>query len=289
MKYQKIGTIKKSVSIVLLITLPLFASFALLAHGQLHPQIEAVSKQLKQQPNNRDLLLRRAVLWSEHGELDKALRDVKQVLQNNPDSAYALLLSGRLKKDQRDYVNAVKFANQFIALFPKQAKGYLLRASILQNMVDKSANTNAISDYSTAIGLLKHPRPELFLQRADLQLLQQENGVELTLQQLAAARERYGYLYVLQKRAFDIAHQAERFAVAITLAVDITAHMQRKEQWLKRQGDVQQAMGDDKSAQQSYRAAQAAIKQLPQRLQRHTDMLSLQQELIVLIKKTDNQ
>jgi len=167
-------------------------------------------------------------------------------------------------------------------VYDQQAKGYLLRASILRNRADKAAN--AISDYSTAIRLLKHPRPELFLQRADLQLLQQEKGVDLALQDLAAARERYGFLYVLQKRAFDIANEAERFSVAITLAVDIAAHMQRKEQWLKRQGDVQQAMGDDKNAQQRYLAALAAIKQLPQRLQRHTDMLSLQQELIRLLK-----
>ncbi|HHL18514.1 MAG TPA: hypothetical protein ENJ33_02125 [Thiothrix sp.] len=281
MRYQNIDTAKKTVWIVLLLSLSLSISPVVLAHGNLHPQIEAVSKQLKQQPNDMDLLLRRAVLWSKHGELDKALRDVKQVLQNNPSSGFALLLSGRLKRDQQDYANAVLFANRFITLFPKQAKGYLLRASIMQNMANKAAN--AISDYSTAIRLLKHPRPELFLQRADLQL-QQKNGVDLTLQQLAVARERYGFLYVLQKRAFDIANAAEHFSAAITLAIDITAHMQRKEQWLKRQGDVQQAMGDNKSAQQSYLAAQAAIKQLPQRLQRHTDMLSLQQELMVLIK-----
>lgn len=275
-------TRKKAAWIVLLLSLALLISSAVLAHGELHTQIEAVSKQLKQQPNNMALLLRRAGLWSEHGELDKALRDVKQVLQKNPSSGYALLLSGRLKRDQQDYASAVLFVNRFITLFPKQAKGYLLRASILQNMADKAAN--AISDYSTAIRLLKHPRPELFLQRAELQLLQQEKGVDLALQQLAAARERYGFLHVLQKRAFDIANKAERFSVALALAVDITAHMQRKEQWLKRQGDVQQAMGDDKSAQQSYLAAQAAVKQLPQRLQRHTDMLSLQQELIRLLK-----
>jgi tetratricopeptide (TPR) repeat protein len=275
---------QKGIFPALLTLLLLFISFELLAHGQLHPQIETISTQLNRYPNNVDLLLRRSVLWYEHGELDKALHDAKQVLQDNPKSGYALLLSGKLKRDQQDYAGAVSFANQFIKLFPEKAQGYLLRASILQNMPTKKMN--AIGDYSTAISLLQHPRPELFLQRADIQL-QQKDGVELALQQLVKARERYGFLYVLQKRAFDIAYETERFSAALTLAIDITEHMQRKEQWLKIQGELLHTMRDAKTARKRYLAAQAEIKHLPQRLQRHADMVSLKQELIVLLKKTD--
>jgi len=286
MKTKNLLSMEKIMFVVWLIPLWHFISVDLLAHGQLHPQIVTVSKQLKSAPNDVDLLLRRSVLWYEHGEFSMAIYDAKQVLQQQPNSGDVLLLLGRLKRDQHDYVSATPFANRFVALFPKQAQGYLLRASILRNIATEE--TNAISDYSTAINLLKHPRPELFLQRADIQQRQKEKGVERALQQLAEARERNGFLYVLQKRAFDIANKAKRFAAAITIAIDITEHVQRKEQWLKIQGELQHTMGNDEKAQKLYGAAQTALTHLPQRLQRHADMISLKQELSVLLKKTTN-
>ena len=269
-----------------LLMILLSVSFDLAAHGQIPLQIEDVSRQLVDRPDDAGLLLRRASLWYEQGFLDKALDDTRRVLKQNPDSRYALLLSGRLKRDLRDFPGAWQSASRFVSLFPEEAQGYLLRARILRKL--PGGGGNAISDYSKAISLLKHPRPELLLERADTQLQQGERGVALALQQLAEARERHGFLYVLQKRAFDVAHDAGRFTEATALAVDITNHMQRKEQWLKIQGDLLHTTGDYEEAKNRYRAAQAAIKLLPGRLQNHPHVVSLKQELMTLLANPGN-
>ncbi len=271
----------KNIALPGLLMILLSVSFDLAAHGQIPIQIEDVSRQLIDRPDDADLLLRRATLWYEQGFLDNALDDTRRVLKQNPDSRYALLLSGRLNRDLQDFPGAWKSVSRFVSLFPEEAQGYLLRARILGNL--SGGGGNAISDYSKAISLLKHPRPELFLERTDIQLQQEENGVTLALQQLAEARESRGFLYVLQKRAFDIAHDAGRFTEATALAVDITNHMQRKEQWLKIQGDLLHTTGDYEEAKNRYRAAQTAIKLLPGRLQNHPHVVSLNQELMALL------
>jgi tetratricopeptide (TPR) repeat protein len=271
----------KKIALPGLLMILLSVSFDLAAHGQIPIQIEDVSRQLVDRPDDAGLLLRRATLWYEQGFLDKALEDTRRVLKQNPDSRYALLLSGRLNKDLQNFPGAWQSVSRFVSLFPEEAQGYLLRARILRNL--PGGGGNVISDYSKAISLLKHPRPELFLERADIQLQQGESGVTLALQQFAEARERHGFLYVLQKGAFDVAHDAGQYTEATALAVDITNHMQRKEQWLKIQGDLLRTTGDYEEAKNRYRAAQAAIKLLPGRLQNHPHVVSLNQELMALL------
>lgn len=278
---------KKIISPLVLLAFLILLSMTcnLTAHEQVNLQIKNVSQQLKSKPDDADLLLRRSTLWYEQGELEKALQDTKQVLQQKPESMSALLLLGKLKKDQQDYLDAIQIANQLVELFPKQAQGYLLRARILQNMTNKEVA--ASDDYATAMGLLEHPRPELFLEQVNMQL-KQKQGITLALKQLATARERYGFLYVLQKKAFDIARDDKRLSITMNLAQDITHHMQRKEQWLKIQGMLFEENGDNKAADKKYRAAQVAIQQLPQRLQNHPKMLSLKQELALLLQANES-
>ena len=135
-----------------------------------HDAIEDYNKALKINPQNKRILMSRAITWyemkkfpeamedytdvlkvdstyayayynrallrAEIGETNKAIDDLDQVLEMNPDNILIYFNRGLLKMEIRDYTGAYNDFSESISLYPDFVKAYLARAAVSGEMDD---------------------------------------------------------------------------------------------------------------------------------------------------------
>jgi tetratricopeptide (TPR) repeat protein len=158
-----------------------------------------------------------------------------------------------------------------LVINPADAESFILRARVRAKLNDR---LGAVSDLDAAVRLVAHPRPELFLERAGLFA----NATD-AIRSLDAAIARIGPVHTLQLRALELEVSAGQTDAALARLQTITAQSERKEQWLKRRGDLLVRAGRMREARAAYEAALAAIGALPAWLRESPDTAQLAAEL----------
>jgi methionine-rich copper-binding protein CopC len=129
------------------------------AHADLQLQIDALSRQLTQDPDNVELLLRRGDLQRRHENWDLARADFKHVRNLQPENATVDWFEGRLEVQAGQPVEGVRYLDRFLSANPghlialqNRAQGYLLLNQPLL----------AANDYQTVILASARPAPSLY-------------------------------------------------------------------------------------------------------------------------------
>jgi len=185
-----------------------------LGHGLVHEQIDELTHLIKNNPQNVELYLKRGRLFIEAKHYHEANTDFEQALKldNKTRAAYYFLGDVALKTAQFD--QARQYANIFIKKLTSEAaaltRGYRLLGAAYQG---RGNYLLAAKAYQTAINYSKTPRPEFYLDLADVyaQLKDYVNGL-ITLND---GMKKLSSLAVFQDRAlkFEIASNAYKKAL----------------------------------------------------------------------------
>lgn len=137
-------------------------------HGFLHEEIAILSARLKKQPNNAELLVRRAQLYREHRQPEAARADLKHALFQDSRLPSALLAMARLEREAGNVVAAKEamaslleqHADNVEALTEKariheSLKEWVEAAETWQNLLDRSEDTSASVALSCARALCR--------------------------------------------------------------------------------------------------------------------------------------
>ena len=128
-----------------------------LAHGPLQEQIAKVTEQIKQNPNDASLYLKRGELYRHHRDWSKALADYNFTGKLAPERVEVDFARGRMMLEAGWYEKAKAPLDRFLALYPKHPEALITRARVL---VKLGENLAAAKDYTNAISHLDPPRPE---------------------------------------------------------------------------------------------------------------------------------
>ena len=146
---------KATMFFLLLVVVPLKA----VAHPDLILQIEELSEQLEQQPDNVNLLLKRGDLYRRHQSWDLAHLDFKQVREIQPENRTVDWFEGRLDVESGQPAEGIQYLDRFLSLNPghsialqNRAQGYLL---VHQPLL-------AAQDFAMVIQVSDRPAPSLF-------------------------------------------------------------------------------------------------------------------------------
>ncbi len=243
----------RAAAVAVLLVLPAEA----LAHGPVHEQIEAVTRQIEADPANTSLYLKRAELHRVHRDWPAAFKDYDQVSQLEPAHDLVEFYRGRALEEADRAAEAKAALDRFLAKRPADGEALLARARALVKLGERAA---AARDFDAALARLARPNPEVYIERA--RALAADGRADEALRGLDEGIERLGPLVTLELPAIELELAAKRDDAALARVELLAAQSRRKEQCLARRGDILARAGRRAEAKEAFAAALAAIESL---------------------------
>ncbi|MBL9205433.1 MAG: tetratricopeptide repeat protein [Opitutaceae bacterium] len=238
----------------LLVSLSALAA-GLLAHPESEVAIAELSRLIERTPLQPSLWFARSARYLEHGRWLEAEADLVETERLSPGFPGLNLAFAQVLLERGRYASARERALLVLSQESENAAAHLLSARASAKLGDAKA---AAMGFSRAIALLAEPAPELFLERANLNL-----PVKVRLEGLEEGLSRIGPAHVLLVRALDLELSAGRIDDALRRIDRIVAQSERNATWLKRRGDILVTAGRIREARTAYEQAKASLAVLP--------------------------
>jgi predicted Zn-dependent protease len=271
--------------IAFLLTLALPTSERALAHGDLHVQIEAVSRQIEKDPGNAGLYLKRGELYRVHREFDSALADYTRAAARDRTLTIVDLCRGRAYLEWERPGDARPFLDRFLRGRPDDPEGLLIRARTLAAL---GLADEAEADFTRLIAQPAGAKPEYFVERARALSVDGKNGLKRALAGLDDGIARLGPLVTLEIAAIDLDVKLGRFDEALARVERAASQSPRKETWLVRRAEILRSSGRMLESKKAFEAAIREIESLPQRLRGTRAMRDLEDRVRKMIEGTDD-
>lgn len=244
------------------------------AHGDLHERIEAISLRIQAEPNNADLVFRRAELYREHGAWAEAAADYDRAEALAPEADGVRLGRAQLLQATGEFTAARVQLDRYLAAHPDNAEALATRARVHRQLGDAA---HAAEDFAGAIEHGNPPEPDFYLERA--QALAASGRIDEALACLDQGSARLGDLPAFGQAAIELESGRGHHEAALQRLDRLRAGARRQEAWLEQRGDLLLRASLPESALQNYRDAQQAIDALPQRIRGTPAMLELGKRL----------
>ena len=244
----------------------LFPSSQVFAHADIHERLEQTSRLIAKTPQDPSLYIRRAFLYAEHDEWEKALADLDRAAAHSlhPDEvafdrASILHQWYRHEGGKARLEAALRQVQRFLARHPDHADALLLRARLRRALGQPET---ALEDYARAIALTPHPRMALFMEQAEL--LQKAGRPQQALEVLDKARIRLGTAPLpLIRMAVGIAEEQGRPREALVWQGRLPEVLARLPNERLHRGDLLWASGRKREARQEWCKARSVLDAMP--------------------------
>lgn len=243
------------------------------AHGDLHGQIQRVTREIAAAPSAR-LHLQRGELYHDHEDYAAALADFAEATRLEPTLVAVEFARGRTCFKAGRLPEAHAALDRYLAAKPAHADAYLLRARIRSGL---RRHAEAVSDFDRHLALNPQAAPEGFIERADACAAMGDRAAALA--GLDDGLRRLGNLVTLQDAAIAQEIALGRIDAALARVDRMLADLPRKESWLARRGEILAASGRDDDARQAFTAALMTLERLPAPLRETAAMRDLQARL----------
>lgn len=234
------------------------------AHGDVHEQIERVTRLISARPEAASLYLRRAELHRNHCDWPAALADVQRAAQRGAPAADTSLLRGLVLADAGSRTSALEELDASIAATPN-ATALAARARVLAAL---DLAEEAAIDFAEAIERAAAAQPDIYLELSRLLALPALERPEEALRCMAIGIERLGSLPAFVQEAIALERCLGDYSSALWRVDALLATMKRKERGLVLRGDVLREAGREAEAAASYLQALGALNALPARARR---------------------
>ncbi len=203
------------------------------AHDGLHEQIIAVTKEIKKDPNNAALYLKRAELYRLHEEWKRSEKDFDRAEKLNSNLAVVNLGRGKLWLDARQFAKARLALEKFLAKESESFEGVLTMARISAKL--KQTETS-VKYFTEAIAISPPDSAEIYLERAET--LVSANKIDEALRGLDEGIEKFDGLVTLQTAAIDLEVKRKNHDAALVRLDKLAATMPRQESFFLRRGEI---------------------------------------------------
>ncbi len=203
------------------------------AHDGLHEQIIAVTKEIKKDPNNAALYLKRAELYRLHEEWKRSEKDFDRAEKLNSNLAVVNLGRGKLWLDARQFTKAKLTLEKFLAKEPESFEGVLTLARVFAKLKQTETSVKYFTD---AIAISPQDSAEIYLERAET--LVSAGKIDDALNGLDEGTEKFGGLVTLQTAAINLEVTRKNYDAALARLEKLSAPMPRKESFFLRRGEI---------------------------------------------------
>jgi tetratricopeptide (TPR) repeat protein len=229
------------------------------SHGDLHEAIEELSFQIKNNPTNHALRLKRGELELAHGNWQAALEDFDRAAQLSPDiagygfaRAKALLHGGKLSL-------AKKGLAPFLARYPTHFEGLLLHARILAGL---GQSLEAAKEIRKAIAA-DRAEPDVYVECARILMAAEGNHLPEALEVINDGIRKLGHIVTLELLAIELEIKLNRYEQALVRIESARKGSACPEMWLLRKGQTLERAGRIQEAGEAYLVALRSLEALP--------------------------
>ena len=241
------------------------------AHGDDQLIIDALTEELAKAPE-ADLFIRRGELYRHHQEWAKAEADFLAAARLEPKLAIVDFFRARALLESGAPLKARPLIERYVSAMPGEAEGWFLRGDLLGALGQHDAGA---ADYAEGLRRTSRPLPEHYLRRARFLAAIPNVDPARVLEALDEGIARVGPIISLLDQAITFELQRRNFDGALQRVEVAMEHTPRRETWLVRRGDILMKAGRAREAAASYRAALAAIADLPPRYRETVPMEKL--------------
>jgi len=231
------------------------------AHGDDQALIEALTEQLHKAPE-ADLFIRRGELFRHHQQWEKADADYASAAKLDPSLTLVDFFRARTQLESGAPDKALPLVDRYLVGAPDEPEGRFLRGDILAALGRHDAGA---LEYAEGIQRAPSPRPEHYLRRARFLAAVPMADAARVIAALDEGIRRLGPVIALIDYAISLELERRNFDGALERVGQAMAHAPRRERWLARQGEILANCGRPTEALHAYRAALAAIENLPER------------------------
>ena len=228
------------------------------AHEDLLLQIERLTRQIEQEPERAILYFRRGELHRMHEDWKAAREDLERAGARDPELAVVDLALGRLWNQSGDARQARVALDRFLARQPVHGEALIERA---RAKVRLDQRASALEDYTRGLQHLEQPRPENYIERAEI--LRSEGRLDEALRGLEEGLRKVGEALPLQLAILDLELETAQVDSALARLEAIALRSERQDLWLARRGEILSQAGRTPEAIQAFQAALASIGALP--------------------------
>lgn len=243
-----------------------------MAHGELLIRIGDATRNIEAATNNlAHLYLARGELYREDQNWPAAANDYDRAAEIDPNLLAVDFCRAKMLDDSGKWDASRAMFDKVLARSPANGEAFLGRARV---WIKLNQRKNAVADFRKGIRLARNPRPDYFLELAEL--LAAEGETNEAVDCLDQGVKKFGPAAPLQLYAMELELGRNHNAEAIARLDTVIARAGRKETLLARRGDILLKSGRLDEAQHSFEASLAAIKRLPEVLQKAAPMRKLQ-------------
>ena len=258
------------------LALGLIAPPAALAHGDLHERIVAVTAEIREQPNDAVLYLKRGELYGMHEEWAQSEADFDKAEKLDPKLINVSLARSRILLSRKRFKEAQAAVDRYLAAQPKHASALVIRAQALsgQKRFAQSAET-----WAQVIEITDRPDVEHYYERAQALAAAGPDPTDAALITLDDGLAKLGKVPTLGLYAIQLEVARKRYDAALARLDDMIPKTGRKESWLELQGDILASAGRKDEAQKTYAKALEELQALPARVRSTKASIGLEDRL----------
>lgn len=242
------------------------------SHGDIHERIVELTKQIEQDSTNAALYLSRGELYRYHRQWDEALSDYDRAFGLDPALNVVDLARGRMMLEAGWFERAKPVLDRYLVRKPDNQDALIARARVLRNL---KQNLAAAVDYTWALSHSAEPRPEHFLERAQVLVEEGPEYVAEAIDGLDEGLRRLGQIVTLQLYAVELEVKCRNYDGAVQRLTSISKQAARKEKWFYRLGEVLRQAGRYSEAHRYYVEALSQIETLSERARNTKSTLAL--------------
>jgi len=228
------------------------------AHGTYHDLVAAVSAQIKAEPHNADLYVKRSHLHLEHEDWKAVLIDLEHADRLAPGMLEAELLRGEALALAGKWEAALAVLNDLLQAHADQPSGLLQRARVFKQL---KQDEPCLKDYRRALDKTPHPRPDLFNEAAEA-LLACGHGAE-AVQVLQRGLQAVGAVPSLVLKAMEIETAAGHFDAALARIDAMQQTAPRPEPWMAKRAQLLAQAGRHEASHAAWQALATHLAALP--------------------------
>jgi tetratricopeptide (TPR) repeat protein len=219
-------------------------------------KLAELSAQIAKEPGNLQLYLKRAELHRQRGDRDAALADLELAAEMPGGAERAHLAAAEVALQGERPALALDKADQLLALRPDHADGLMLRARSLAAL---GRTRQAVESYERAARFLA-PSPDQYFECARLLASLGRAQLPRALEILDRGIDKLGPIVSLETPAIEYELQLRRFDRALARVDALMQATPRKDQLLRRRGEILLRAGRRAEARQTFARALETLR-----------------------------
>lgn len=261
----------------------LWIAFAV-PHGDVHEQINALTRAIEQYPDSIVLYADRGELYLLDENINAARSDFSACLQSGLINARVFLGLSKSMESLGYADSAVYYVNlaleQDAAHFPSMEwKGWLLSA--MQRYCESA------EIYTQLISQAYHPSPSLYID-ASISALQCPESAQDAEEIIREGITRLGRLHVLEKELVSVYLNEKRYSEAIQVQSEIIDRWTIKTSPYYERAQIYLLAGNNEAARNDLHSALQSIDQLPEYKSSTRAMQDMRSKIVSLLHQTGN-